>query len=70
MTPESPALSAHVLVEPESNCHEERRALEHLPEERFDIHHTTLQVDHATPEVIELSKKEDPGEGLEHSHGH
>jgi hypothetical protein len=25
-------------------------------------------VDHATPEVIELSHKEDTGEGLEHSH--
>jgi hypothetical protein len=25
-------------------------------------------VDHATPEVIELSEKEDPGEGLGHSH--
>jgi hypothetical protein len=47
-----------------------RRAagLEHLLEERFDVHHTTLQVDHATPEVIELSHKEDTGEGLEHSH--
>src|SRR5215212_1515169 len=59
-----PALSAHVLVEPKSDCHEERRELEHLLEERFDLHHTTLQVDHATPEVIGLSGKEDPREGL------
>jgi cobalt-zinc-cadmium efflux system protein len=63
-----PALSAHVLVAEDEDCHAERRGLEHLLEERFDVHHTTLQVDHATPEVIELSHKEDPGEGLEHSH--
>jgi cobalt-zinc-cadmium efflux system protein len=63
-----PALSAHVLVAEDEDCHAERRGLEHFLEERFDVHHTTLQVDHATPEVIELSHKEDPGEGLEHSH--
>lgn len=62
------ALSAHVLVEPQRDCHAERRELEHILEERFDVHHTTLQVDHATPEVIRLSEKEDPSEGLEHSH--
>jgi cobalt-zinc-cadmium efflux system protein len=63
-----PALSAHVLVAEDEDCHAERRGLEHLLEERFDVHHTTLQVDHATPEVVELSHKEDTGEGLEHSH--
>jgi cobalt-zinc-cadmium efflux system protein len=63
-----PALSAHVLVAEDEDCHAERRGLEHLLEERFDVHHTTLQVDHATPEVIELSHKEDPAEGLEHPH--
>src|SRR4051794_25144812 len=64
VTSELPALSAHVLVEPQRNCHEERRNLEHLLEERFDVHHTTLQVDHATPDVVELSRKEESGEGL------
>jgi cobalt-zinc-cadmium efflux system protein len=63
-----PALSAHVLVEPARDCHAERRELEHLLEDRFEVHHTTLQVNHATREVIELSQKEDTGEGLEHSH--
>jgi cobalt-zinc-cadmium efflux system protein len=63
-----PALSAHVLVEEDEDCHAERRELEELLEEHFDLHHTTLQVDHATPEVIALSHKEDRGEGLEHSH--
>lgn len=64
VTSEFPALSAHVLVEAERNCHKERRHLEHLLEERFDIHHTTLQVDHATPGVLELSRKEESEEGL------
>jgi uncharacterized protein (DUF488 family) len=54
LTSEFPALSAHVLVEAERNCHKER----------FDIHHTTLQVDHATSEVLELSRKEESEEGL------
>lgn len=64
VTSEFPALSAHVLVEPENDCHEKRRELEHLLAERFDIHHTTLQVDHATPEVIGLSEKEDFEDGI------
>jgi cobalt-zinc-cadmium efflux system protein len=48
VTSEFPALSAHVLVKQESDCHKERRKLENLLEERFDVHHTTLQLDHAT----------------------
>ena len=59
-----PALSAHVLVEPEENCHEKRWELEHLLEGRFGIHHTTLQMDHATPEVIEIASKENFAEGF------
>ena len=42
-----PALSAHVLVEPEADCHGIRRELEQLLDERFEVEHTTLQVDHA-----------------------
>ncbi len=41
-----PALAAHVLVEPGVDCHEARRRLQRLLEDRFDLHHTTLQVDH------------------------
>ncbi len=41
-----PALSAHVLVEQEADCHGIRRELEHVLEERFGVDHTTLQVDH------------------------
>ncbi|HKI92149.1 MAG TPA: cation diffusion facilitator family transporter [Gaiellaceae bacterium] len=41
-----PAFAAHVLVEPDTDCHDARRRLEHLLEERFGLRHTTLQVDH------------------------
>ena len=41
-----PALAAHVLVSPDTDCHDARRRLQHLLEEQFDLHHVTLQVDH------------------------
>lgn len=41
-----PALAAHVLVSPDADCHAARRRLQHLLEERFHLHHVTLQVDH------------------------
>jgi cobalt-zinc-cadmium efflux system protein len=43
-----PALSAHVLVRSDEDCHARRRELEWLLREEFGIVHTTLQVDHAT----------------------
>lgn len=42
-----PALSAHVLVGADSDCHAARRAMEATLRERFGLDHTTLQVDHA-----------------------
>jgi cobalt-zinc-cadmium efflux system protein len=41
-----PALAAHVLVSPDADCHAARRRLQHLLEERYHLHHVTLQVDH------------------------
>jgi cobalt-zinc-cadmium efflux system protein len=50
-----PALSAHVLVKPEADCHATRRVLEQVLRERFGLAHSTLQVDHAGDEgLIEL----------------
>jgi cobalt-zinc-cadmium efflux system protein len=40
------SLSAHVVVRAGDDCHELRRSLQRLLEDRFHIHHTTLQVDH------------------------
>jgi cobalt-zinc-cadmium efflux system protein len=41
-----PALSAHVLVDQDADCHGIRRELESLLGDRFGLRHTTLQVDH------------------------
>jgi cobalt-zinc-cadmium efflux system protein len=41
-----PALSAHVLVDTSQDCHRRRDDIERLLRGRFDIEHTTLQVDH------------------------
>ncbi|WP_238012087.1 cation diffusion facilitator family transporter [Dactylosporangium sp. AC04546] len=41
-----PALSAHVLVDQEGDCHAVRAAIETRLRERWEIGHTTLQVDH------------------------
>jgi cobalt-zinc-cadmium efflux system protein len=41
-----PALSAHVLVEADKDCHERRLAVEERLRRGFGIEHTTLQVDH------------------------
>jgi cobalt-zinc-cadmium efflux system protein len=49
-----PALAAHVLVTTEADCHEKRRELDHLLHERFGLEHTTLQVDHAEPELLQI----------------
>ena len=47
-----PALSAHVLVETDADCHALRRELEEMLAERFGLLHTTLQVDHRS--LVEL----------------
>jgi cobalt-zinc-cadmium efflux system protein len=47
-----PALSAHVLVDADTDCHAIRLALEHEIHERFAIEHTTMQVEHRHPEEL------------------
>ncbi len=55
------ALSAHVVVRVGDDCHEVRRSLQALLEDRFHIHHTTLQVDHEIgPLQIEIAAQ--PGD--------
>ena len=54
-----PAVAAHVIVASGDDCHARRRELQHVLAERFDIRHTTLQVDHAAaPQLLAL---EPPG---------
>jgi len=70
-----PALSAHVVVRAGDECHDRRRELQRLLEERFDVHHTTLQVDHEAapqgPLQIEVPAPHgrpagEPADGSEH----
>jgi len=49
-----PALSAHVLVKQESDCHAARARLAQALREHFGIDHTTLQVDHVSEAVQSL----------------
>ena len=49
-----PALSAHVLVAAGADCHAIRRELEALLRDRFELTHTTLQVEHA-PGLIDVT---------------
>ncbi len=52
-----PALSAHVLVPPDADCHARRAELEHLLAERFGLEHTTLQVEHeSTGGLLDISR--------------
>jgi cobalt-zinc-cadmium efflux system protein len=53
---DQPALSAHVLVAADRNCHETRRALEDLLHDGYGIRHTTLQVDHAGGGLLQIGQ--------------
>jgi cobalt-zinc-cadmium efflux system protein len=49
-----PALSAHVLVDADSDCHAARRDMEAMLHERFALDHTTLQVDHTGGQLLNI----------------
>jgi cobalt-zinc-cadmium efflux system protein len=53
-----PALAAHVLVKRDSDCHQKRRELEHVLRDRFELEHTTLQVDHQGGELLSIEMPE------------
>jgi cobalt-zinc-cadmium efflux system protein len=50
-----PALSAHVFVSHEIDCHDVRRTIEAMLHDRFAILHTTLQTDHAAIDDVQGS---------------
>jgi len=52
-----PALAAHVLVAPDSDCHAIRRRLEVMLHDRFELEHTTLQVEHAEPRLLTIDRR-------------
>ncbi|HSZ13843.1 MAG TPA: cation diffusion facilitator family transporter [Solirubrobacteraceae bacterium] len=55
-----PALSAHVLVGADSDCHAARRGIEAMLRQRFALQHTTLQVDHVASELLEIEPAQAP----------
>jgi cobalt-zinc-cadmium efflux system protein len=57
LAPGHPILTAHVLVAANADCHAVRRALERLLKDRFDIDHTTLQVDHVQDRLLSVSRR-------------
>ncbi|HTZ85823.1 MAG TPA: cation diffusion facilitator family transporter [Solirubrobacteraceae bacterium] len=59
-----PALSAHVLVGGDCNCHQARRRMEAMLHKRFALEHTTLQVDHVGGELLEIEPAASAGETI------
>ncbi len=62
IAPGHPVLTAHVLVATGADCHAVRRAVEQMLRERFEIEHTTLQVDHAPEPFLSIRKPADGGQ--------
>ncbi len=60
------ALSAHVLVVPDGDCHAVRRDLERILNDDYGITHTTLQVDHAPDETLHVSGTDGGAAGATH----
>jgi cobalt-zinc-cadmium efflux system protein len=56
VTSQFPALSAHVIVAPDADCHRARLELAELIEREFDIHHTTLQVEHEPERIVQIER--------------
>jgi cobalt-zinc-cadmium efflux system protein len=54
------ALSAHVLVRPDDDCHGVREELEQLLADRFGIEHTTLQVEHERARLLHIDRLNGP----------
>jgi cobalt-zinc-cadmium efflux system protein len=53
-----PALSAHVIVPPDEDCHQRRRELQRLLVDRFAIEHSTLQVEHErAPRLLQIEER-------------
>jgi cobalt-zinc-cadmium efflux system protein len=52
-----PALAAHVLVDPDADCHGVRRDLERMLRDQFGLTHTTLQVDHGQPRLLTIERR-------------
>ncbi len=63
-----PALSAHILVRSDGDCHDTRREIERMLHDRFDLQHTTLQVDHQGGELLQIEAAEQHNAPITHAH--
>ena len=59
-----PALSAHVLVREDSDCHQLSHQLTRLLHDEFDIEHTTLQVEHEHTQLLSIEPAEQRGRAI------
>lgn len=55
-----PALSAHILVDAECDCHEARHRIEQTLREEFHLDHTTLQIDHLQSKLLTIAPRRSP----------
>jgi cobalt-zinc-cadmium efflux system protein len=62
-----PALSAHVLVREDCDCHELAGQLKRLLDNEFDIEHTTLQVDHEHTQLLSIEPAEQVHRSVRHA---
>ncbi len=56
VTSEFPALSAHVIVKPDADCHRARLELAELIEREFGFHHLRLQVEHEPERLFQIER--------------
>ncbi len=49
-----PAISAHMIVRQEADCHEARWRAARLLADRFGVEHSTLQVEHEADELLQI----------------
>lgn len=67
ITSEQNAISAHVLIEKNCNSHIVTALARDILQDKYDIHHITLQVDHITGSSIEVSVCETGSHGKTYS---
>lgn len=54
-----PAVSAHVIVESDSDCHGVQREVQRVLHDQHHITHSTLQVEHASDGLLQIGSKGD-----------
>lgn len=59
ITSNHPALSAHVLMRPDADCHAARVRMEDVLSEKYGLTHTTLQVDHVNEDLLQVGRAHD-----------